>query len=123
MVWKPAPNPTDNEKAIRENLESWNTMAPLHAQGSGANFYRIEQWLAGESKLSPWEIEELGSVENKSLLHMQCHIGTDTLSWAQEGARVTGLDFSPNAVAEAKRFAEAITVAYHRFHGLDTKIV
>ena len=36
---------------------------------------------------------------------MKCHIGTDTLSWAREGARVTGLDFSPNAIIEAERFA------------------
>jgi len=115
MVLRPAPNPTDNEEAIRENLESWNTMAPLHAQGSGTEFYRIEQWLAGESTLSPWEIEELGSVEGKSLLHMQCHIGTDTLSWAQEGARVTGLDFAPNAVAEAKRFADILGFKEARF--------
>ena len=90
-------------------------MAHQHAQGSGAEFYRIEQWVAGESKLAPWEIEEMGSVEGKSLLHMQCHIGTDTLSWAHEGMRVTGLDFSPNAVAEAKRFADILGFEDARF--------
>mgnify|MGYP002832720060 FL=1 len=90
-------------------------MAHMHAQGSGAEFYRIEQWLAGESKLAPWEIEEMGPVEGKSLLHMQCHIGTDTLSWAREGARVTGLDFSQNAVAEAERFAEILGFDDARF--------
>jgi len=90
-------------------------MAHMHAQGSGAEFYRIEQWLAGESKLAPWEIEEMGSVEGKSLLHMQCHIGTDSLSWAREGARVTGLDFSQNAIAEAERFAEILGFDDARF--------
>ena len=115
MAWRPAPPPADDEEAIRENLESWDAMAHLHAQGSGAEFYRIEQWLAGESKLSPWEIEEIGRVGGKSLLHMQCHIGTDTLSWAREGARVTGLDFSPNAIAEAERFARILRIDDARF--------
>ena len=90
-------------------------MAHMHAQGSGAEFYRIEQWLAGESKLAPWEIEEMGPVVGKSLLHMQCHIGTDTLSWAREGARVTGLDFSQNAIAEAERFADILGFVDARF--------
>ena len=105
MAWRPVPPPEDDEQAVRENLETWDSMAHMHAQGSGAGFYRIEQWLAGESKLGPWEIEEIGPVEGKSLLHLQCHIGTDSLSWAREGARVTGLDFSPNAIEEARRFA------------------
>jgi SAM-dependent methyltransferase len=111
----PAPPPVDEEAAIRDNLESWDSMAHLHAQGSGAEFYRIEQWLAGESKLAPWEIEEMGSVKGKSLLHLQCHIGTDTLSWSREGARVTGLDFSPNAIAEAERFADILGIEDARF--------
>ncbi|HJM77141.1 MAG: SAM-dependent methyltransferase [Euryarchaeota archaeon] len=115
MSWRAAPPPADDEEAIRENLESWDALAHLHAQGSGAEFYRIEQWLAGESKLAPWEIEEMGSVEGKTLLHMQCHIGTDTLSWAREGAQVTGLDFSSNAISEAQRFANILGIDDSRF--------
>jgi SAM-dependent methyltransferase len=115
MAWRSAPPPADDEEGIRDNLESWDAMAHMHAQGSGAEFYRIEQWLAGESKLAPWEIDEMGSVEGKSLLHMQCHIGTDTLSWAREGARVTGLDFSQNAVEEARRFADILGFDDARF--------
>jgi len=90
-------------------------LAQLHAQGTGSEFYRIEQWLAGESKLAPWELEEIGSVEGKSLLHLQCHIGTDTLSWAREGAKVTGLDFSPNAISEAERFAKILNIIDAKF--------
>ncbi|MGY8645427.1 MAG: class I SAM-dependent methyltransferase [Candidatus Poseidoniales archaeon] len=101
-------NLNDFETEINDNLESWDAIAHMHAQGTGAEFYRIEQWLAGESKIAPWEIEELGPVEGKSLLHLQCHIGTDTLSWAREGAIVTGLDFSKQAIIEAKRFAEIL---------------
>ena len=115
MKWRPAPSPASQEKAIQENLESWDSMAHMHAQGSGAEFYRIQQWIDGESKLAPWEIEEMGSVREKSLLHLQCHIGTDTLSWAREGARVTGLDFSPSAVKEARRFARILGINDSRF--------
>jgi SAM-dependent methyltransferase len=115
MSWRPAPIPESNDEAIRQNLESWDSLAHLHAQGAGSEFYRIEQWLAGESKLAPWELEEIGSVEGKSLLHMQCHIGTDTLSWAREGAKVTGLDFSPNAISEAERFAKILNIFDAKF--------
>ena len=107
--------PVDKEEAIKENLDSWDELASVHAQGSGAEFYRIEQWLAGESKLAPWEIEEVGPVVGKSLLHLQCHIGTDSLSWSREGAKVTGLDYSPSAIREAERFAGMIGVDDARF--------
>ena len=105
----------DSEDAIKENLVSWDELASVHAQGSGAGFYRIEQWLAGETKLAPWEIEEVGPVSGKSLLHLQCHIGTDTLSWSREGARVTGLDYSPSAIMEAERFAGMVGAHDARF--------
>jgi len=105
----------DSEDAIEENLVSWDELARVHAQGSGSGFYRIEQWLAGETKLAPWEIEEVGPVSGKSLLHLQCHIGTDTLSWSREGARVTGLDYSPSAIMEAERFAGMVGAHDARF--------
>jgi hypothetical protein len=68
---------------FEDNRKSWDSIAHMHAQGSGAWFYRIEQFLDGECQLGPWEPEELGTVDGKSLLHLQCHIGTDTLSWAR----------------------------------------
>jgi len=105
----------DEDEAVEENLESWDELASVHAQGSGSGFYRIEQWLAGETKLAPWEVEEVGPVSGKSLLHLQCHIGTDTLSWSREGARVTGLDYSPSAIMEAERFAGMVGAHDARF--------
>ena len=47
----------------------------------------------------------MGDVTGKSLLHLQCHFGMDTLSWARRGARVTGVDFSPQGIAAARRLA------------------
>lgn len=101
---------TDVAGAVAENRRSWDRMAELHARGSGAAFYRLEEFIAGECKLAPWEIEEVGPVEGLELLHLQCHIGLDTLSWARRGAQVTGLDFSPQAIEEAREIARRIGV-------------
>ncbi|MBT4694079.1 MAG: methyltransferase domain-containing protein, partial [Planctomycetaceae bacterium] len=98
-----------------DNLKSWDAVAKMHAQGSGAEFYRITEFLQGECKLGPWELEEVGDVAGKSLLHLQCHIGTDTLSWSRYGAQVTGLDFSPAAIDEAERFARLLNIEDARF--------
>ena len=65
--------------------------------------------------LLPIEVEELGSVWGKTLLHLQCHIGTDTLSWARRGARVTGVDFSAEAIAQANKLAERAEMEEVRF--------
>jgi SAM-dependent methyltransferase len=55
--------------------------------------------------LRPFELEEVGSVEGKRLVHLQCHFGLDTLSWARHGASVVGLDFSEPAVGTARELA------------------
>lgn len=107
------PGKPDHEALFRENLHGWNAMAPIHARGSGAPFYRIDEFLAGECKLGPWEIEEVGPVDGKNLLHLQCHIGLDTLSWARRGARVTGLDFSPASIDEARKLASRADLDAH----------
>ncbi len=67
----------------------------------------MEGFKAGGTSLLPLELEELGPLvsEGTTLLHLQCHFGLDTLSWARRGARVVGLDFSDAAVALARRLA------------------
>ena len=64
---------------------------------SASVFYDVESFRNGERpiRLADEEREEVGSVEGKTLLHLQCHFGLDTLSWARLGATVTGADFSP----------------------------
>jgi SAM-dependent methyltransferase len=68
-------------------------------------FYDIESFKRGRSSLRPLEREELGDVAGRSLLHLQCHFGMDTLSWARLGARVTGVDFSEAAITQARALA------------------
>jgi SAM-dependent methyltransferase len=92
---------------MREELElnraHWDEATEIHGR---ANVYGIEDFKAGLCRLHRVEVEEVGDVSGKRLLHLQCHFGIDTLSWARRGARVTGADFSPQGIALAKRLAE-----------------
>jgi len=88
--------------AVEANRRNWDERTPIHA---ASDFYGIESFVAGGSTLQAFESDELGSVEGASLLHLQCHLGLDTLSWARQGAKVTGLDFSEPAIIEARRLA------------------
>lgn len=75
---------------------------------AASEFYGVERFLSGESTLLPVDLEEVGGasfVAGKSLLHLQCHFGLDTLSWARLGARATGVDFARSAVALARDLA------------------
>jgi SAM-dependent methyltransferase len=81
------------------NRSLWNEWARLHA---GSEFYDVESFKAGRSTLNSFELDELSDVTGKSLLHLQCHFGMDTLSWARRGARVTGVDFSDEAIGLAE---------------------
>jgi len=87
------------EKYLNTNKDLWNTLAPLHAEST---FYDVEGFRKGKSSLQHIEIEEIGDVSGKTLLHLQCHFGLDTLSWARRGARVTGVDFTDKAIGIAK---------------------
>jgi 2-polyprenyl-3-methyl-5-hydroxy-6-metoxy-1,4-benzoquinol methylase len=95
---------TNADEAMRQNRASWDERAVLHARDA-TGFYAVERFLAGEDILLPIESRELGEVAGKHLLHLQCHIGLDTLSLARRGAIVTGLDFSAAAIASARDLA------------------
>ena len=84
------------------NRRHWNEIVPIHV---ASDFYDIASFKAGKSKLKPIELEELGDVRGKTLLHIQCHFGLDTLSWAREGAIVTGVDYSEPALEAARALA------------------
>jgi SAM-dependent methyltransferase len=81
----------------------WNRLAPLHAR---SEFYDVAGFKAGRSSLQSVEREEVGDVAGKSLLHLQCHFGMDTMSWARLGAHVTGVDYAENAIALARSLSK-----------------
>src|SRR3954447_19964513 len=84
------------------NRAHWDQATEIHARG---NVYGIEDFRAGACRLHRVEVEELGEVRGKSLLHLQCHFGLDTLSWANLGAIVTGADFSDKAIDLARELS------------------
>ena len=85
------------------NRRRWDELVPIHLQST---HYDVDAFRAGKTSLCKVELEELGSeVPGKSLLHLQCHFGLDTLSWARMGAVVTGVDFSAKAIAAATALA------------------
>ncbi|WP_367133643.1 MULTISPECIES: class I SAM-dependent methyltransferase [Streptomyces] len=90
----------------------WDERVPLH---TGSAFYDVAGFKAGRNDLRGFEADEVGDVTGKRLLHLQCHIGTDTLSWARKGAVVTGLDFSGPAVEAARALASEVGEERARF--------
>lgn len=92
---------------LESNRNLWDGWTELHRASS---FYDVEAFRAGGVSLKEIELEAVGSVADKSLLHLQCHFGMDTLSWARLGARVTGVDFSPRAIETARALAAEIGI-------------
>jgi 2-polyprenyl-3-methyl-5-hydroxy-6-metoxy-1,4-benzoquinol methylase len=91
-------------EAIALNRANWDDRAELHARDRNG-FYRIEAFRAGADTLTPIEAGEIGDIAGLRILHLQCHLGLDTLSLARRGARVTGLDFSGAAIRFARQLA------------------
>jgi SAM-dependent methyltransferase len=89
------------------NRRKWDESVPLHVESP---LYDVPTFRRGRSTLRSLEVEALGPVRGKTLLHLQCHFGLDTLSWARLGARVTGVDFSPAAITAATRLGKELGV-------------
>lgn len=92
---------------LQVNRANWDERAPAHAASPG---YRVDRFLADPEYLSQvvqFDVPRLGELRGLTGVHLQCHIGTDTISLSRLGARMTGLDFSPAALAEARRIAAA----------------
>jgi ubiquinone/menaquinone biosynthesis C-methylase UbiE len=87
---------------LEANRRHWDEVVPIHV---ASDLYDVDSFKAGKSKLKPVEREELPDVRGKTMLHLQCHFGLDTLSWAREGAIVTGVDFSERAIESARGLA------------------
>lgn len=96
------------DEYLKNNQELWNEITPIHAQ---SKFYDVEGFKKGSSSiLYPVELEEMGDVSEKSLLHLQCHFGMGTLSWARRGAKVTGVDFSDKSIDLARSLSKELGI-------------
>ena len=101
---------SNERRLFDENRRLWDEWTTIHTQG---DFYDLESFKSGERgiRIEPWEQAEVGEVREKSLLHLQCHFGLDTLSWARLGAKVTGIDFSEKAVEAARQLAQDLNLS------------
>ena len=98
---------TDDQ--LGDNLKTWEAWTRIHV---GSAFYDVASFRDGSrpNRLRDYELDEVGPVTGKSLLHLQCHFGLDTLSWARLGAHVTGADFSPAAIDAARALAAELGI-------------
>ncbi len=83
------------------NKSWWNEITAIHLKTK--NFYKINELKHGKLTLRDPEIKELGNIKNKKILHLQCHLGLDSLSLALKGANVTGVDISEQAICFAQQ--------------------
>ena len=99
------PDKFENEKNANRAL--WNEWTDIHEK---SEFYDLEGFKSGKIRLNQIERDELGDVTGKSLLHLQCHFGLNTLSLARLGAKVTGVDFSDKSIALARSLAKELDI-------------
>ena len=95
------------EPTLEANRKLWDEFVKINSR---SEMYQLEEFKKGLNKLNPLERTEVGDVEGKTLLHLQCHFGMDTLSWARLGATVTGMDFSPKGIKMAKSLSEELNI-------------
>jgi SAM-dependent methyltransferase len=96
---------TSDDTAV--NRAHWDERAPAHAASPG---YAVDRFLADPTFISDvvrFDLPRLGDLRGLRGVHLQCHIGTDTISLSRLGARMTGLDFSPPALVEARKLTAA----------------
>jgi SAM-dependent methyltransferase len=96
------------EEYVEANRQLWDAWARINLTSS---FYDVEGFVAGRGQdLDAISLATVGDVRGKSLLHLQCHFGMDTLRWARRGATVTGIDFSAEAIAAARALTAHMAV-------------
>jgi 2-polyprenyl-3-methyl-5-hydroxy-6-metoxy-1,4-benzoquinol methylase len=97
----------ERRQYMAANRRLWEGWTPHHVT---SEFYDVEGFRAGRTTLGAVELHGVGDVHGKSLLHLQCHFGLDTLSWARQGAHVTGVDFSQPAIDAARALAAGLNL-------------
>lgn len=92
---------------ININKQTWNDKTDVHI---ASEFYDVEGFLNGKSTLNAIELELLGDVSNKKILHLQCHFGQDTITFSRMGAKATGVDLSDKAIERAREFTTTLNL-------------
>ena len=100
-------------RRLQVNRRNWNERTPVHA---ASDFYDVEAFKAGRITLKDLERREVGEVSDKTLLHLQCHFGMDTMSWARLSAKPTGVDFSDTAIDLARSLNDELGLGARFIH-------
>lgn len=87
------------DKFLKANRKMWDAVTPMHVDSA---LYDVAAFRKGKCTLSGLILSEVGPVAGEALLHLQCHFGLDTMSWARLGAKATGIDFSEKAIEAAR---------------------
>jgi len=95
------------DEYLQSNQALWDEWVKIN---SSSQFYDLDGFKAGRRSLHALELEEVGDVQGKSLLHLQCHFGKDSLCWAERGAQVTGVDFSPEGIRLAQSLSAELGI-------------
>jgi ubiquinone/menaquinone biosynthesis C-methylase UbiE len=103
----------DDRQRMESNQEGWNRRALAHVDST---YYQLDEFRAGKSSLRSLELAALGDVSGKDLLHLQCHIGLNAISWARLGANVTAVDFAEQALEVGRELARGLHVDIRFVH-------
>jgi SAM-dependent methyltransferase len=95
------------DEYLKANQRLWDQWTTEHEKSL---FYDVAGFREGKDRLHSIELSELGDVSGKSLLHLQCHFGMDTLAWARRGAIVTGVDLSEKSIALARSLSQELNI-------------
>ncbi len=97
-----------NNPYLESNRQLWEHWTRLHLETASEYQAALASLKCGGTTLDEVKIQEVGEVRGKSMLHLQCHFGLDSLSWARRGARVTGVDFSQESIQSAWALGEEL---------------
>ncbi|WP_327666528.1 class I SAM-dependent methyltransferase [Streptomyces sp. NBC_00485] len=92
----------EHARFMRANRANWDARTPVHL---ASRFYGLDQDLDPARWFASFEWDDLGELAGRDVLHLQCHLGTETIAFARRGARAVGLDFSGASVAAARDIA------------------
>ncbi|WP_245976470.1 class I SAM-dependent methyltransferase [Amycolatopsis palatopharyngis] len=106
------------EKQMQANQVNWDARTPVHV---ASRFYGLDGSRPADSWFGPFEWKDLGELRDRDVVHLQCHLGTETIAFARRGARTTGVDFSGESITHARRIAqrEDVSIDYVRCNVYD----